>query len=121
MPPPRPPPVSSGLQKGGLFNRYDFAYAGRDTVNQAFKNLDKSAPALIQNLSGELNNILEQRIHQLIPEQIKQLGPPLLKGAIEDTYKTPFKLLGKFGKSKLAEARQRLNKELNKLKKHVGV
>ena len=63
-------------------NRYDFAYAGKDTVNQAFKNLDKSAPALIQNLSGELNNILEQGIHQVITEggeQLKQLGPQLRK------------------------------------------
>ena len=30
-------------QKGGFLNRYDFAYAGRDIINQAFKVLDKSA------------------------------------------------------------------------------
>ena len=41
-------------QKGGFLNRYDFAYAVRDTINQAFKNLDKTAPALIQNLKGDL-------------------------------------------------------------------
>ena len=49
-------------QKDGFLNRYDFAYAGRDSINQAFKNLDKSAPPLIQNLAAELNKILEQRI-----------------------------------------------------------
>ena len=48
--------------KDGFLNRYDFAYAGRDSINQAFKNLDKSAPPLIQNLAAELNKILEQRI-----------------------------------------------------------
>ena len=47
-------------QKGGFLNRYDYAYAGRDTINQAFKNLDKTAPALIQNLKGELNDVLQQ-------------------------------------------------------------
>ena len=47
-------------QKRGFLNKYDFAYAGQDTINQAFKNLDKTAPALIQNLKGELNDVLQQ-------------------------------------------------------------
>ena len=34
-------------QKGGFLNRYNFAYGGRDVVNQDFKNLDKTASALI--------------------------------------------------------------------------
>ena len=51
-----------------FLNRYDFAYTGRDVVNQAFKNLDKTAPALIQNLKGKLNDFLQQRIHQVITE-----------------------------------------------------
>ena len=109
-------------QKDGFLNRYDFAYAGRDTINQAFKNLDKSATALIQNLKGELYEVLQQRIHQVITEggtQLKEAGPQLLKGAIENAYKTPFRLLGKSGETKLAEAKQQLNRELDKLKKHV--
>ena len=95
-------------QKGCFLNRYDFAYAGRDVVNQAFKNLDKTAPALIQNVKGELNDVLQQRIHQLITKgivQLKEVGPQLLIGAIEDAYKTPFRLLGNFHKKNL----QRLN------------
>ena len=55
-------------QKDGFLNGYDFVYAGRNVVNQAFKNLDKIAPALIQSLKGELNNVLQQRIHQVITE-----------------------------------------------------
>ena len=34
-------------QRGGFLNRYDFAYARRDTVNQAMKGLDTLAPKLI--------------------------------------------------------------------------
>ena len=55
-------PVRRKRQKGGFLNRSDFAYAGRDTINQAFKNLDKSAPPLINNLSAELSKILEQNL-----------------------------------------------------------
>ena len=33
--------------RGGFLNRYDFAYAGRDIVNQAMKGLDTLAPKLI--------------------------------------------------------------------------
>ena len=88
-------------QQGGFLNRYDFAYAGRDTINQAFKNLDKSAPPLINNLSAELNKILEERINQVVKQggaELRQICPKLLRGAIEDTYKTPFRLLGDLGK-----------------------
>ena len=111
-------------QKGGFLNRYDFAYAGQDTINQVFKNLDKTAPALIQNLKGELNDVLQQRIDQVITEggaQLKEVRPKLLKCAIEDIYKMPFRLLGNFGKKKLTETKQQLNRELNKLKKHVKI
>ena len=64
-------------QKGGFLSRYYFAYAGRDTINQAFKNLDKSVPPLIKNLSGEVNKILEQRINQVIRQggaELKQVA-----------------------------------------------
>ena len=54
--------------KRWFLNRCNFAYGRRDDVNQAFKNLDKTAPALIQNLKGELNDVLQQGIHQVIRE-----------------------------------------------------
>ena len=46
-------------QKGGFLNRYDFAYAGGDTVNQ----VGKIAPGLIKNASPEINNIAQQRMN----------------------------------------------------------
>ena len=124
MPPQRRKKRKRRRQKGGFLDRYDFAYAGKDVVNQVFKNLDKTAPALIQNLKGEIKDVLQQRIHQVITEggaQLKEVGPELLKGAIEDAYKTPFRLLGNFGKKKLTEAKQQSNRELDKLKKHVKI
>ena len=94
MPPQRRKKGKKRLQKGSFLNRYDFAYAA---TSQTFKNLDKTVPALIQNLKGELNDVLQQRIYQVIKEggaQLKEVGPQLLKGAIEDAYKTLFRLLG---------------------------
>ena len=34
-------------QRGGFLSRYEFAYAGRDTVNQAAHHVNKIAPRLI--------------------------------------------------------------------------
>ena len=41
-------------QTGGFLNRYDFAYAGRDAVNQACK----VAPGVIKGATKEIDNIL---------------------------------------------------------------
>ena len=42
-----------------FLNRYDFAYAGRDTVNQAAK----VAPGVIKAATNDINNIAEQKIN----------------------------------------------------------
>ena len=84
-------------QRGGFLSRYDFVYAGRDTANQ----LGKIAPGVIKNASGQINNIAQQRIQQAVSEGGKELErvlPKILRGAIEDLYQTPFRLLGNFGK-----------------------
>ena len=60
-------------QRGGFLNRYDFAYAGRDTVNQTAKHLDKLAPKLQQwnscNSGIDLVVVLEYTFFQLVPTQ----------------------------------------------------
>ena len=84
-------------QTGGFLNRYDFAYAGRDVVNQA----GKVAPKLINQATGEINKIAQQRIDQVIRSggaEIEWVAPKIIKGAIEEVYKTPFRLLGNLGK-----------------------
>ena len=86
-------------QRGGFLNRYDFAYAGRNTINQAAKHLDTLAPKLVYQLMSKattgLDNITAKRV-----EQIKQIAPGLIRGAIEELYKTPFRLLGNLGRKK---------------------
>ena len=49
-------------QRDEFLNRYDFAYADRDSVNQ----VGKIAPGLIKNDSSEINNIAQQQINQAI-------------------------------------------------------
>ena len=85
----------------GIFlNRYDFAYAGRDTVNQAAK----VAPGVIKNAGNEINNIPKERINQIIIQggkEAERVLPNILRGAIEYVYQTPFRLLGNFGEQHL--------------------
>ena len=47
-------------QRSSFLNRYHFAYACTDTVNQ----LRKIAPGVIKNASSEINKL--QRINQII-------------------------------------------------------
>ena len=49
-------------QRDGFLNRYYFAYADRDSVNQ----VGKIAPGLIKNDSSKINNIAQQQINQAI-------------------------------------------------------
>ena len=50
----------SKRQYGGFLNRYDFAYVGRDTVNQAAK----VAPDIIKAATNDANKIAEQLLNQ---------------------------------------------------------
>ena len=92
---------------GGLLNRYDFTYAGSDTVNQ----VGKIAPGIVKNASKEIKDMAQQRINQIISQggkEVDRVLPKILRGAIEDIYQAPLRLLGNFGK-------QQLNKLKNKI------
>ena len=43
-------------------------------------------------------------------DQIQKITPQIIRGAIEDVYQTPFKLLGNFGQKKLAQLKRKLPK-----------
>ena len=47
-------------QTSGFLNRYDFAYAGRDTVNQ----VGKIALGIINKATSDINKIAQERIDQ---------------------------------------------------------
>ena len=86
-----------GHQTGGFLKRYDFAYAGRDLVNQ----VGKIAPDVIKQATGDIDKIAQSRINQVVKSggaEVERILPKILRGAIEDVYKTPFRLLGNFGK-----------------------
>ena len=100
---------TSPFQTGGFLNRYDFAYAGTDVVNQS----GKVAPKLINQATGEINKIAQQRIDQVIRSggaEIERVAPKIIKGAIEEVYKTPFRLLCNLGKKHFQKIKRKLFK-----------
>ena len=100
---------SSRLQTGEFLNRYDFAYAGRDVVNQA----GKVASKMITQATGEINNIVQERIDQVVRSrgaEIERIAPKIIKDAIEEVYKTPFRLLGDLGKKEFQKIKRKLLK-----------
>ena len=81
-------------------NRYDFSYAGRDTVNQ----VAKITPGEIKAATNEFNNIAQETINQITLQggkEVESVLPTILREAIEDVYQTPFRLLRNFGKQQL--------------------
>ena len=96
-------------QYRGFLNRYDFAYAGRDTVNQAAK----FASDLIKAVTNDVNKIAEQRITQIISQgckELEQVVPKILHGAIEDVYQTPFRMLGNLEKKAFNDIKRKILK-----------
>ena len=96
-------------QRGGLLNRYDFAYAGRDTVNQQVK----VAPGVIKSGISEINNIAQQRINQIMHQggqEMERVLPKILRRGIKDIYQMPFRMLGNFGKQQLQNVKNKVVK-----------
>ena len=96
-------------QTGGFLNRYDFAYAGRDTVNQ----VGKIAPKIITKVTEVINKIAKGRTDQIVRSvgaEIERVAPKIIKGAIEEAYKTPFRLLGNLSKKHFQKIKRKLFK-----------
>ena len=94
-------------------NRYKFAYTGRDTVNQAMKVLDALAPKIIKQVTGQVDQIAQRRIKQIINQggqQVEKIALKIIKGAIEEVYTTPFRLLSRFGKNQLHSISRKIEK-----------
>ena len=71
------------------------------------------APKLINQATGEINKIAQQRIDQVIRSggaEIEWVAPKIIKGAIEEVYKTPFRLLGNLGKKQFQKIKRKLFK-----------
>ena len=92
-------------EKGNL--KLFFAYARRDTVNQAAK----VAPGVIKAATNDINETVKNRINQIISQggkEVERVLPKILRGAIEDVYQTPFRLLGNFGKQQLNKIKRKI-------------
>ena len=97
---------TSRHQTGGFLNRYDFAYAGRDVVNQ----VGKVAPKLLTQATGEIKKIALQKIDQVVRSggaEIKRVAPKIIRGAIVEVYKTQFRLLSNLGKKQFQKLKKK--------------
>ena len=68
---------------------------------------------MITQATGEINKIAQDRIDQIVRSggaEIERVAPKIIKGAIEEVHKTPFRLLGDLGKKQF----QKIKKELFK-------
>ena len=75
------------------------------------------APSLINQTTKNLDRIAQRRIQQAIGQggnEIQRIAPQIIRGEIEDFYKTPFRLLGSFGKKKLNQLKRKFKKTINR-------
>ena len=96
-------------QMGGFLNRYDFTYASPDVVNQ----VGNIAPKIITKATSDINKIAKERIDQIVRSdgaEIEHVAPKIIKDAIEEVYKTPFRLLGNLGKKHFQKIKRKLFK-----------
>ena len=92
--------VKRKKRRGSFLSRYNFAQAGRDTINTGLNTIKRIDPSLIENAKKN-----QQGIAQILGQSGKELGrvsPVILKKAIERKllHKTPFRLLEKFSRKK---------------------
>ena len=68
---------------------------------------------MITQATGEINKIAQDRIDQIVRSggaEIECVAPKIIKGAIEEVYKTPFRLLGDLGKKQFQKIKIKLFK-----------
>ena len=95
-------------QLGSFLNCYEFAYAVREVVNQAAK----VAPGVVEAATNDINAIATDRISKVISQggkEMERVLPKILRGAIEDVYQTPFRLLGNFGKQQFNKIKRKIS------------
>ena len=71
----------------------------------------KIAPNIINQAAGQINKIAQQRIDQAIRfggAEIERVAPKIIRGAIEEVYKTPFRLIGNLGKKQFQKIKRKL-------------
>ena len=83
----------------------------RRTQKDVVKQAAKVAPGVIKEATNDIDLMVKNRLNHAITsggEEAERVLKKILRGAIEDVYETPFRLLGKFGKE-----------QFNKIKKKI--
>ena len=73
----------------------------------------KIAPGIINKATADINKLAKQRIDQVIRQggvEVERVAPKIIRGAIEEVYKTPFQLLGNLDKKHFMKIKRRLFK-----------
>ena len=73
--------------------------------------LNTVAPKLIQQTMNQVDQIAQQRIQKILNQggkKVERIAPKIIKGTTEEVYKTPFRLLGQFGKKKFAQVKRKI-------------
>ena len=68
---------------------------------------------MITQATGEINKIAQDRPDQTVRSggaEIERVAPKIIKGAIEEVYKTPFRLLGDLGEKQFQKIKRKLSK-----------
>ena len=66
---------------------------------------------MIKAATNDSNDIAKDRINQVIAQggkEVQRVLPKILRGAIEDVYQTPFRLLSNFGKQQLNKIKRKI-------------
>ena len=83
----------------------------------ALKGLYNLAPNLISQTSKKIDKIAESRIKQAINsggQKTHKIAAQIIRGAIVDVHKTPFRLLGSIGKQKSNQLKRKVFKFIKK-------
>ena len=68
---------------------------------------------MITQATAEINKTAQDRIDQIVRlggAETERIAPKIIKGALEEVYKTPFRLLGDLGKKQFQKIERKLFK-----------
>ena len=74
----------------------------------------ENCSGIINKTASDVNKIAQQRIDQASKTggaEVERISPKIIRGAVEDVCKTPFRLLGNFGNKQLQKIKSKLFKK----------
>ena len=109
-------------QKWVWLNRYDFAYAEKDTVSIGLSKLKRIASELIQNARNQVDKVAKKWKIQAIKQEekkVERVAPIIIRKVIKELYQVSFCLLGNFGWWKCNSTMRILKNISSRMKKDI--